>query len=67
MLEYQNIKTFLLKHILQNSQRTFLQLKKLKVLFHRHINDLSVEGIIGAFYEKYCKRLIKTIYKREGD
>ena len=29
------------------------------------INDLNVEGIIGAFYEKYCKRLIKMNIQKE--
>ena len=53
MCEYQNIKTFLLKAILQIGLRKSLSLKKLKA---RVINDLNGEEIIGIFYKKNCKK-----------
>ena len=37
MSEYSNIKTFLLKAILQVGLKKFLLLKKLKIQFHGHI------------------------------
>ena len=37
MLEFENIKTFLLKDILQISQKTFLLLVKLKMQFLGHM------------------------------
>ena len=37
MSEYNNIKTFLLKAILQVGLKKFLLLKKLKIQFHGHI------------------------------
>ena len=37
LLEYQNIKTFLLKALFQIGLKMFLLLKKLKTLFRRHM------------------------------
>ena len=60
MLEFQNIKTFLLKDVLQIGQKKFLLLVKLKSLHFLKItvpwtyviNDLDGEKITGSFYEK---------------
>ena len=61
ILELQNIKTFLLKDILQIGQKKFFLLIKLKIqlLICYVINDVNEEEIIGSFYEKNCKTLIK--------
>ena len=40
MLEFQNIKTFLLKDILQLGQKKFLLLKKLKIQFLGHTESM---------------------------
>ena len=40
MLEFQNIKTFLLKDILQIGQKKFLLLKKLKIQFLGHAESM---------------------------
>ena len=61
MLENENIKTFLLKAILQIGLETFLLSIKLKILFHAWtyvINDLNGEEIIGAIYEKELQKTI---------
>ena len=53
MLEFRNIKTFLLKDALQISLKKFLLLVKLKTQFHGHvISDLNGEPIFSSFYEK---------------
>ena len=54
MLEFQNIKIFLLKDMLQIGQKTFLLLVKLKIQFPRIyvVSDLNREEITGSFYEK---------------
>ena len=53
LLKFSNIKTFLLKYILQIGQKKFLLLVKLKILFlGRVISDLNGEEITGSFYEK---------------
>ena len=54
ILELQNIKTFLLKDILQIGQKKFFLLIKLKIqlLICYVINDVNEEEIIGSFYEK---------------
>ena len=54
MLGFQNIKTFLLKHILKIGQKKLLLLVKFKTQFRELIviNDLNGEPISGTFYEK---------------
>ena len=52
MLEFQNIKTFLLKDILQIGQKKYLLLVKLKIKFLGLFSDLNGEEITGSFYEK---------------
>ena len=53
LLEYQKIKMFLQKVLLQIG-RKFLWLKKLKILCHGHILLMisNKEEIVGTFYEK---------------
>ena len=54
MLEFQNIKTFLLKEILQIGQKNFWLFVKLKltVPWTYVISDWNGEEITGSFYEK---------------
>ena len=58
MLEFQNIKTFLLKDIPQIGNKNFLLLVKLKIQTYV-ISDLNGEETTGSFYEKNCKKLVK--------
>ena len=51
MLEFQNIKTFLLKDIVQIGQKKLLLLVKLKA---HVVSDLTGGEITGSFYEKNC-------------
>ena len=74
MLEFQNIKTFLLKDILQIGQKKFLLLIKLKtVTWIYAISDLNGEEITGTFYEKELQKTnrkefrIEKGLKRKGD
>ena len=73
MLEFQNIKTFLLKDILQIGQKKFLLLVKLKIQYRGLISDLNGEEIIGSFYEKELQKTnqkkfrIEKVPKRKGD
>ena len=77
MLEFQNIKTFLLKDTLQIGQKFFL-LIKLKIqflgpMFTYVISDLNGEEITGSFYEKELQKTsqkefrIEKVLKRKGD
>ena len=69
MLEFQNIKTFLPKDILQIGQKKFISkiskiikvISKIKntVPWTYVINDLNGKEFTGSSYEKNCKRLIK--------
>ena len=61
MLEFQNIKTFLLKDILQIGQRKFLLLVKLKIQFlGLMLLMIRMEKkLLEVFMKKNCKRLIK--------
>ena len=54
MSEFPNIKTFLLKHILQIGQKKFFFINKIKntVPWSYVINDLNGEEINASFYEK---------------
>ena len=58
LLEYRNIKTFLLKVILQIGLKKFLLLKKLKIQFHGHMSlmILTVKKLLEHFMKKNCKR-----------
>ena len=58
MLEFQNMKTFLLKDILQIGQKKFLLLIKLKIQFLglMLLMKLIGEEITGSFYEKELKK-----------
>ena len=68
MLEFQNIKTFLLKDILQIGQKKSLLLIKLKIQFLG-----NGEEITESFYEKELRKTnqkefrIKKVLKRKGD
>ena len=74
-LEFQNIKTFLLKDILQIGQKKFLLLVKIKntVPWPYVINDLNGEEITGSVYEKELQKTnhkefrIEKVLKRKGD
>ena len=77
MLEFQNIKTFLLKDILQIGLKKFLikVINKIKntAPWTYVINDLNGEEIIGSFYEKELQKTsqkefrIEKVLKRTGD
>ena len=59
MLEFQNIKIFLLKDMLQIGQKKFLVLVKIQVvglMLLNVVNDLSGEKITGSFYEKELQK-----------
>ena len=62
MLEYQYIKTFLLKDILQFGLKKFFVIKGVKnaVPWTNVINDLNCEGIIRTFYEKELQKSKST-------
>ena len=53
MLEYHNIKTFLLKDILQIGLKKFLWLKKLKILFHGDM--LLMISMVKKLVEQFMK------------
>ena len=74
MLEFRNIKTYLLKDTLQISLKKFLLLFKLKTQFHGHvISDSKGEPIYSSFYEKELQKTsqeklrIEKVLKRKGD
>ena len=74
MLKFQNIKTFLLKDILQISQKLFLLLIKLKIVPWTYvINGLNGEEINESFYEKELQKTnqkefrIEKVLKRKGE
>ena len=75
MLEFQNIKTFLLKDTLQTSQKKFSLLVKLKIQFLglNVVSDLNGELITGRFYKRELQKTsqekfrIETVLKRKGD
>ena len=58
MLEYENIKTFLQKAMLENSLEKFFVIKKVKniVPWAYIISDLNGEEIVGTFYEKELQK-----------
>ena len=74
MLEVLNIKTFLLKDMLQIGQKKLLLLIKLKMQFWTYtISDLNGEEITGSFYEKELQKInqkefrIEKVNRRKGD
>ena len=74
MLEFQNIKTFLLKDMLQIGQKKFLLLVKLKTIPWTYVvSDLNSGKIIESFYEKELQKAsqeefrIEKVLKRKGD
>ena len=58
MLEYGNIKTVLLKVILQIGLEKFLLLKKLKIQFQGHMSlmILMVKKLLEHFMKNNCKK-----------
>ena len=64
ILEYQNTKTFLLKYILQISQKNFL-INEVKntIPWTYVINNLNGEEIIGAFHEKELQGTNKNCFR----
>ena len=75
MLEFQNIKTFLLKDMLQIGEKKFLLLVKLKIQcpWTYVVSDLNGEEITGSFFEKELQKAcqekfrIEKVLKRKGD
>ena len=66
MLEFQNIKTFLLKDIPQIGQKKFLLLiKKNTVPWSYNISDLNGEEINGGFYEKEFQKTFQKEFRIE--
>ena len=66
MLEFENIKTFLLKYTLQIGQKELLLLVKLKIQFFGHVvSDLNGEEIIGIFYEKELQKTSQEKFRIE--
>ena len=62
MLEFQNIKTFLLKGVPQIDQKKFLLLVKLKILFLGLMLLMIEMGkkLLEVFMKKNCKKLMKN-------
>ena len=61
MLEFQNIKTFLLKDTLQIGQKKFLLLVKLKIQFlglMLLVNSMT-KKLLKGFMKKSCKKLVE--------
>ena len=61
MLEFQSIKIFLLKDMLQIGLKNFLLLVKLKMQFLGHVWLMiwMVKKLLEVFMKKNCKRLVK--------
>ena len=61
MLQFQNIKTFLLKDTLQIGYMKFLLLVKLKIQFLGHMLSVTcrVKKLLEDFTKKNCKKLVK--------
>ena len=70
MREYQNIKAFLLKNVLQIWSEEVFVIEKVKnaVTWTYFINDLNREEIIGIFRQKgAAKNKSKRIYDRKSN
>ena len=66
MLEFQNIKTFLLNDILQIGQKKFFINKtKNTVPCTYAISDLNGEEITGRFYEKELQKTSQKEFRKE--
>ena len=65
MLQFQNIKTFLLKDTLQIGYMKFLLLVKLKIQFLGHMLSVTcrVKKLLEDFTKKNCKKLVKENLK----
>ena len=61
MLEFQSIKIFLLKDMLQIGLKNFLLLVKLKIQFLGHVWLMiwMVKKLLEVFMKKNCKKLVK--------
>ena len=61
MLEFQSTKTFLLKDILQVSQKKFLLLVKLKTQFPELLLLMAsiMKKLLEVFMKNNCKKLVK--------
>ena len=74
-LEFQNIKTFLLKDILQNWSKEDFIINKIEnvVAWIYDISDLNGQKITGSFYEKEFQKTnqkelrIENVLKRKAD
>ena len=66
MLEFQNIKTFLLKDTLQIAQKKFLLLVKLKIQFLglKLLVTWMVKKLQEVFMKKNCKKLVKKNFEK---
>ena len=60
LLEYQNIKTFLQKSMIQIGWKKFLLLQKLKILLHGYmlLVILKVKKLLKRFTKKNCKKQV---------
>ena len=60
LLEYQNIKTFLQKAMIQIGWKKFLLLQKLKTLLHGYmlLVILKVKKLLKRFTKKNCKKQV---------
>ena len=68
MLEFQNIKTFLLKDILQIGQKFLLLIKlKIQCLGLTLLVIRMVKKLLEVFMKKNCKKLIEKALKRKVD
>ena len=67
MLEFQSIKTFLLKDRLLNGQKKFLSSEKIRntVPWTYAISDLNGENIVGTFYEKELQKTNQKEFRIE--
>ena len=61
MLEFQNIKTILLKDMLQIGRKKSLLIVKLKIKFRRLMLLVTwmVRKLLEVFMKKNCKKLVK--------
>ena len=60
MLEFQNIKTFLLKDILEIVWKKFLLIVKLKIQFFEHMLLMTLMGkkLLEVFMKRNCKKVV---------
>ena len=67
LLEYQNIKTFLLKAVLYIDPKTFSRLKKLKTLCHGHMSlvILTEKKLLELFTKKKIRNTNQKRFRVE--